>query len=412
MKLTTAVAAALIATPALAGDLNPPAGAVSPTMKTLDEVEPRTPVESLPGAAFAMHVISEPGSYYLTGNIKSSGMIPIFIAADDVSLDLMGFTIDCDNVAQHAIAIDAGFVHTTIVNGHVRNTTSIAINGEESDRTIVRNMRVTNAGSDAIFVDDESTITDCWIVNADAGVYADGNCQVERVHVQNTAGTGIRVGRASTVSDCSVRNASAGVGIVAGDVCQITNCIVEFIGGQGILGGDQNTVIGCNVRSADGDGIDMGNRAIVRDCSVYLTTANGVSVGEHSLIENCISEDNDFHGFFMSNYTTIRGCTARNNGRFGIWANSVCRVLNNTCYDNSNAGIFGGIKLPASLSVADGNQVWDSVIGIDVDFASNTIVRNVCYSNANANYDIAAGNRAGALSGNPATAGPWDNISY
>ena len=50
-----------------------------------DEV--RTPISSLP------YTISQPGSYYLTGNLDgSSGGIDIIV--DNVTLDLMGFTID------------------------------------------------------------------------------------------------------------------------------------------------------------------------------------------------------------------------------------------------------------------------------------------------------------------------------
>ena len=56
---------------AFAGDLDPPPGAIMPTMKTLTEIEPRTPVQALPGSETALHVISQSGSYYLTGNITA-----------------------------------------------------------------------------------------------------------------------------------------------------------------------------------------------------------------------------------------------------------------------------------------------------------------------------------------------------
>ena len=67
------VVAALLLVPAfaVAGPLNPPAGAISSTAKTLVEVEPRTAISSTntPGDADSQFRITAPGSYYLTGNI-------------------------------------------------------------------------------------------------------------------------------------------------------------------------------------------------------------------------------------------------------------------------------------------------------------------------------------------------------
>ena len=66
---------------------NPPGS----TMKTLEEVEPRTPITSVP------YTISVSGAYYLTDSFTcaSCGTQAISIAADDVTLDLNGFTLAC-----------------------------------------------------------------------------------------------------------------------------------------------------------------------------------------------------------------------------------------------------------------------------------------------------------------------------
>ena len=79
------------------GALTPP-GAPAATMKTLDQIEPRTPVNTntAPGNSSAQFVISQPGSYYLTGNITSagvSGQNGIQIATSNVTLDLNGFSL-------------------------------------------------------------------------------------------------------------------------------------------------------------------------------------------------------------------------------------------------------------------------------------------------------------------------------
>jgi len=70
----------------VAGSLEPPPGPVAPTMKTLLEIEPRTPIASLP------FTITSAGSYYLVGDLSTAGH-GILVEASDVTIDLMGFTI-------------------------------------------------------------------------------------------------------------------------------------------------------------------------------------------------------------------------------------------------------------------------------------------------------------------------------
>ena len=54
-----------------AGPLTPP-GPPAPTMKSLDEVEPRIPLtqDTTPGDATAVFKITQSGSYYLTKNLE------------------------------------------------------------------------------------------------------------------------------------------------------------------------------------------------------------------------------------------------------------------------------------------------------------------------------------------------------
>jgi hypothetical protein len=100
----TAVAGSLLQGTATAGTLNPPAGPVGPTGRRNSSIarmiarspggvaEPRTPVQGLAGSTDALHVITQPGSYYLTENIQGVGSLHgIRIASDNVDLDLCGF---------------------------------------------------------------------------------------------------------------------------------------------------------------------------------------------------------------------------------------------------------------------------------------------------------------------------------
>jgi len=76
------------------GSLTPPAGPPAPTMKTLQQIEPRTDVLTLSGDTQSVVRITKPGAYYLTTNIAGlAGKHGIVIASDNVSLDLNGFSV-------------------------------------------------------------------------------------------------------------------------------------------------------------------------------------------------------------------------------------------------------------------------------------------------------------------------------
>src|SRR3954447_23488208 len=97
------------------GSLTPPGGP-SPTMKTLDQVEARTPIDAAhtPGDATNEFNIGQAGSYYLTGNVTVSKTNGIHITAAGVTVDLNGFQIARNAGAGSGIAVDAGAIRCTI----------------------------------------------------------------------------------------------------------------------------------------------------------------------------------------------------------------------------------------------------------------------------------------------------------
>jgi hypothetical protein len=93
--ITIYVLAATAASTFAQGSLTP-SGAPTPTMKSLDQVEPRIPIDSThtPGNGSNTFTINSPGSYYLTGNVTGvSGKNGILISVSNVTIDLGGYTL-------------------------------------------------------------------------------------------------------------------------------------------------------------------------------------------------------------------------------------------------------------------------------------------------------------------------------
>ena len=99
------------------GLLTPP-GAPAPTMKSLAQIEPRTAITNTVGPV----MITQPGSYYLTGNLTvSAGTGGIDIMTNGVTLDLNGFTISSTAAddSSAGIVFYTGWSDITICNGHI-----------------------------------------------------------------------------------------------------------------------------------------------------------------------------------------------------------------------------------------------------------------------------------------------------
>jgi len=100
--IAMAMIVALGSVVSMAGDLNPPAGPIVPTMKPLDQVEPRVVISTAntPGDADSLFRITQPGSYYLTGNVAGvAGKSGIEVAAADVTIDRIGDAVGLDLTA-------------------------------------------------------------------------------------------------------------------------------------------------------------------------------------------------------------------------------------------------------------------------------------------------------------------------
>jgi hypothetical protein len=143
--LTILVASAIVAD---AGPLDPPGGPVASSMKTLDDVEPRIPLNqsTAPGDADSLFKITEAGSYYLTGNIQGvASKHAIEIAVPSVTLDLAGFTMNGAPSSLDAIHVEPVGLPLLIEirNGTISGWTEDGIDAEAAIGIRIEDVAVT-----------------------------------------------------------------------------------------------------------------------------------------------------------------------------------------------------------------------------------------------------------------------------
>jgi hypothetical protein len=120
------------------GTLTPP-GPPGAIMKTLEQVEPRTPVSALP------FTISVSGSYYLTTNLNGAGGAGLTIDASQVTVDLMGFEIA--GGSGNGIDVSGTRSNIWIRNGTVRGWNGWGVNAASAVSCIIENVSAAQNGS-------------------------------------------------------------------------------------------------------------------------------------------------------------------------------------------------------------------------------------------------------------------------
>lgn len=396
LRTLTLAATCLAAMPALAGPVTPPAGPVASTMKTLDQVEARIPVQSLQGSSTGKHMITQPGSYYLTGNILGeAGKSGIEIWSGDVTIDLNGFELRGVAGAAHGIrVVHASMTNLEIRNGTIHSWPQTCVEAGVSANVQLRDLRVRASGKSGISAGWHPIVENCQSIgNAEYGIFCNDRATVSNCLSNGNGFDGFRSGDGSTFRNCTASH-NGHDGFDVNSACTLSGCASQHNTLFGMHLIDVCAVTGCTLSGNVGGGLEAQHAATIRGCSISGSGARGVNItGTGSLISECV----------------VRGSTGD-----GIRVNTMCTVLNCTVDLNRAVGA-AGIRLAGQGNRAEGNSVSNNTLGIDVDGTSNLVVRNSFTFNPGA-VEAAAGNTVAQVITTPglgfASTDPWANFAH
>lgn len=188
------------------GALTPP-GTPAASMKTLQQIEPRTPISALP------FTITNGGSYYLTTNLQSgAGVDGITIQASNVTLDLGGFFLGGNGTGLSGILVSGAQQSIAIGNGTIRGWTVAAVNATGARQVHCSGLRILENTADGLLAGSQSLVAGCTASgNGGVGIAAQDSSRVTGC-IADANATGFRaVGSGNRIEDnLAATNSAAG----------------------------------------------------------------------------------------------------------------------------------------------------------------------------------------------------------
>lgn len=428
------------------GPLTPPAGPVVPSMKTLDQIEPRTPISATntPGDAQSSFIISVPGSYYLTGKITGEvGKNGILITASGVTIDLGGFSLE--GVPGSLAGILAGsntnvLSGLAVSNGRIASWGSQGVNGFYHDRAQYERLRLEKNGGGGLYAGFGSTVVNCIAnENTGDGLYAKQCSTITACTAQLNTTTGITTGGRSTITGCTA-NLNTTFGIYSNDDSTVTGSTASGNLGYGLHVGNANTISMCAASGNVLGGIYInGQYCLIDRCTASFNRNFGMSVpfGSGTRFSGCVANVNgDFGvpaasgiGIQAGPSATVENCIANKNKTHGIEVSSAGLVTGNNCRENGAQGDGAGIYTTGADNRIDGNHVTLNDRGIQCSAGGSIVLRNTAsgntgppqsggatadydFSNANTSYGPVVDKPSGVLTAAGFEAHPWANFRF
>lgn len=294
-------ATVVLVVPAWAGPLDPPPGPITGSMKTINEAEPRIPINSTntPGTASCLFRITQPGSYYLTSShtgVPGKNGIEIEVPmGGGVTVDFRG----------HELVGVAGSLHGVTVSGEAIKFWILAL----------RDGSVRQWGQDGINLPGKLAVV------------------VEGMSVGSNLDDGIEVGSGARIHGCTVStNMGRGINSTAG-----LGVIIEDTG----------------IADNGGLGIALGSMSTVRNCALYDNLAGGVqSFGTHNEVLGCRMLRNSAVTFAANKGDVLRDNT------FGVWGDPHTAVvtLASECTLSDNTFVADGADVGVAVLQCNGDR--------------------------------------------------------
>lgn len=451
------------------GNLIPP-GPPGPTMKTLAQIEPRLPINSLP------FTIINSGSYYFTGNLAGVlGQNGITVQADNVTLDLGGFTLVGSAGMLKGITLSGAHKNFVLRNGMITGW-STGVDATSGSNCLFETLRISDNSGHGLVTGLYASVRDCSAhSNTGSGIVADRGSNLKDCIAPSNQTHGITADTGSQVIACTA-SFNTGNGFLLADSCVVRSCVAFNNSANGIVGGADLVIEDCSAlsnsaagiqtdrgstiksstsRSNSAVGIRMGAAAKVADCTSSFNAQAGFGVGAGSQLSGCsaaenkgsgvMAEDdvnilqcaasknaqvgfstgNDAHildskaqsnsmGIVVGKRSTIRGCVVLGNSGNGITVSSECTVVQNDCKNNFNARDAAGIRVIAVDNCIKENTVISNDRGISVEGARNLVIRNSAANNT-LNFSFLTTPMAGPVVSSTTDVNflhPWANLQY
>jgi hypothetical protein len=361
------------------GSLLPP-GPPMPSMKTLEQIEPRTLISALP------FTITVAGSYYLTTNLSAAtAQDGIVVQADNVTLDLNGFMLLGSANSSSGISCPEPRQNLTVRNGTLRNWGEHGINAGSTENCRLQQLNVCTNGGRGIRAGGKSRVEDCLATgNADTGVHLGPASTVRNCLASDNLGHGIFAEAGGNVIDCTTQgNLLDGISAETG--CRVNGSVSRQNSGQGFSGAANVVISGCTAQANESHGISAGAGSGVTACLAAGNSGVGIQMEESARASDCTVQGNTLGGIFAGKGGTISHCSVQNNGGDGIRVTAECLVHDNNCHGNDNVVDSAGIHATGNKNQIRDNSVTSNVRGVSLDVDGNFVARNFA-SNNTLNY--------------------------